>query len=605
MTHPTTRRLLPLLALSSALSACKKDPAGPALPAGQAPLRRLTPTEYNNTVRDLYGHRTALDWYTARELDDFELDELYEASGGPRWPQTLPPEIPVHGFEGFREGQVASPYLVERYQAVARTFGALVTEAPHFWTCAPEGLGDAALSDCARDSVVKLASRAYRRDLSDDERAALLAFHDANVAEQGVMDGVRLTTTGVLSSPQFLYVAEPDDGVTEHWALANRLSYFLYDSMPDPELFAAASQGELGTEAEVEAQVRRMLGDWRAREAVVHFHSQWLDLDGVYATRPDFETYMPIYLPELMDEREEDEQSFEELWSAALIGLRVGMVREAERFVEDTVFERDGTLGDLLTDHRGYVTEIAEYDLSTADLYGVDDGDIGSGGVERLEFDDGNLGFEIAVRPANLPASQRSGVLTQGAVLTTLAHPVHPAPVLRGVFVLERLTCTELGQPPDDAEASAPPDSPDADATNRVRVEAATADPVCSGCHDRINPTGFAFEHYDSVGGWRDTDNGAPVDASGSLYLAGEGQLTFRDAVELGQGLAGSRLVHDCYALHWTRYAMGRELTADDQASLTAIQDAFWASGGQVSELLVSIATSPLFRTQTPDAGGR
>lgn len=600
--HPRTLRLALALSLPAAVVGCKSEP-GKSLDPGQAALRRLTPTEYNNTIRDLFGHRSEDDWYEGAYEDEFEDEDLEEMP--PLWPQSFPPEVKVHGFEGFREGQIASPYLAERYQTVASHYGTLVTKAPHFWTCDVSGLGEDAAYQCSLDSVLKFASRAYRRDLTADERAELTAFHAANADDHGVETGVRLTVAGVLNSPQFLYLAEPSGGDKADWEMASRLSYFLYDSMPDPALFAAAAEGRLSTEAEVEAQVRRMLGDWRAREAVVHFHSQWLDLERVYATRADFETYMPLYMPEA-GEGDEDIQEIEEFWSASLIGLRTGMVREAELFVERTVFDGAGTLSMLLTDNHGFVTELHDsfVDVSTADFYGVPASQVSDTIEESFVMDDGNLGFDVRIRQATYPADQRSGVLTQGAVLTTLAHPVHPAPVLRGVFVLERLTCQPMGQPPDGAEASAPPDSPDAEATNRVRLEAATADPVCSSCHDRINPVGFAFENFDSVGGWRNQDNGQHVDASGSVYLPGEGEFSFSGPVELGQVLAGSRQVHDCYAEHWTRYALGRELGDADETELTKIKDSFWRSGGDVPELLVSIATSPLFRSQTPTDGG-
>ena len=602
--HPRTLRLALALALSPLVAGCGKGEPQRALDPGQAALRRLTPTEYNNSIRDLFGHRSADDWF---EGSAFDLDEEDLEEAGAPWPQTLPPEVKIHGFEGHRAGQVASPYLAERYQAVAAHFGALAPYAPRFWMCDVDALDAAAAEACAKDSVIRFASRAYRRDLTAKERTELTAFADANLDEAGLVDGVALSVAGVLSAPQFLYLAEPSDGDSADWEMASRLSYFLYDSLPDAVLFEAASQGQLKTAAQVEVQVRRMLGDWRAREAVVHFHRQWLDLDAVFATRPDFETYMPLYMPDAEPEGDDELQDFEELWSGALIGLRLGMVREAELFVERTIFDGAGTLDKLLTDHHGFVTELEDspYDLSTADLYGIPDTQVSDQVEEEFSVDDGNLGFDVRLRVATFPPEERSGVLTQGAVLTSLAHPVHPAPVLRGVFVLERMTCQSMGQPPDGAEGAAPPDAPDAEATNRLRLEAATADLVCSACHDRINPVGFAFEHYDSVGGWRDLDNGQPVDATGSLTLAGEPTRTFANAADLGRVLAQSRTVHDCYALNWTRYALGRELTADDDAALTDIQDRFWQSGGDVPELLVTIATSPLFRAQTPTDGGQ
>ena len=260
--HLRTLRHALALVLPAVATGCGGAEPQRALDPGQAALRRLTPTEYNNSIRDLFGHRSADDWYDEGGRDpDGEEDE--EAEG--LWPQTLPPEVKVHGFEGFRSGQVASPYLAERYQTVAAHFGRLAPRAPRFWTCDVDALDGAAARVCAKDSLLRFASRAYRRDLTVSERSELLTFVEANLEEAGLVEGVALSVAGVLGAPQFLYLAEPSDSGPADWEMASRLSYFLYDSLPDAALFEAASQGRLKTEAEVEFQVRRMLGDWRAR----------------------------------------------------------------------------------------------------------------------------------------------------------------------------------------------------------------------------------------------------------------------------------------------------------------------------------------------------
>ena len=578
-----------LLLLPSIALGCQRyaDP-------GQAPLRRLTPTEYNHTVRDLYGFDDVDAWPEV-SYDDDEL---------PAWPFVLPAEIRIHGFEGMLDGQVPSPYLVERYQAAALHFGALATQAPHFWQC------EARDEACAAQSIETLANRAWRRSLTDAERRRLKATFSEQVAAHGLDDAITITVAGVLSAPQFIHHLEQSSGPTEDgrealadWTMASRLSYFLWDSMPDPALFAAASTGELRTAEQIEAQARRMWKNRRAREAVVHFHRQWLDLERVHSTRADLDTYAARYAPDVYSPEVEGEQEKEEVWSGALLGLRAGMVKETELFVEQTVFVGEGTLAALLTDNHGYVTQTESYlgVQTTAAAYGQVQ--VHDSHSYSYEIDDGNLGFTMTLRPATFPADQRAGLLTQGAVLAGYAHPVHPAPVLRGKFLLEQLTCRELGQPPAGAEGLAPPDTLDVESTNRERLQAVTSSEACIGCHQNINPAGFAFENYDSMGGWRDTDNGLPVDASGSLSLPGEGPVSFNNGVELAHKLARSRTVHDCYALQWTRYALGRELTVEEDPMLKRIQDTFWWSGGDVEELLVAIVKSPLFRSRTPEEG--
>lgn len=572
---------------------------------GRAPLRRLTPTEYNRTVADLYGFDDADAWPVLESVDEEEeLDDRV-------WPQSLPPDIAVHGFEGMLDGQVASPYLTERYQSAALVFARYATHAPYFWTCDPSSAPTSeAREACARASVEKLAARAWRRALTNDERTRLRASFAANTAAHPLDDAITLTVAGVLSAPQFLYHVEQattrDDGreALADWSTASRLSYFLWDSMPDPDLFTAGNDRDLGTPEQVEAQARRMLQSPKAREAVVHFHRQWLELDRVHATRADLDTYAMRYAPEVYDLTDEEEvQDREEVWSGALLGMRAGMVKEAELFVERTIFDGEGTLSALLTDHHGYVTEVESYQGVQTTAAAYNPVEIHDSHVHRMELDDGNLGFQLTLRPATFPADQRSGLLTLGAVLAGHAHPVHPAPVLRGKFVLEQLTCRQVGQPPEGAEGAAPPDTLDVQSTNRARTEAATSASACITCHSDINGAGFAFEHYDSMGGWRDVDNGEPVDGSGSISIPGEGSITFDGPVALGRKLAASRAVHDCYALNWTRYALGRDLTPSEDADLVEIQDTFWTSGGNVQELLVAIARSDLFRTRASTEG--
>ncbi|MEC9072188.1 MAG: DUF1588 domain-containing protein, partial [Myxococcota bacterium] len=200
----------------------------------------------------------------------------------------------------------------------------------------------------------------------------------------------------------------------------------------------------------------------------------------------------------------------------------------------------------------------------------------------------------LALYPVELPETERAGLLTLPSVLALGAYAVHPAPILRGKRILERLVCQELGTPPPNAEASAPPDTETADATNRERTEIATSPPECVGCHMTLNPPGYAFEAYDAMGRYRTEDNGLPVDASGSFKVAGGETFTVIDGVDLAHQLADSPRVHDCYTMRWLRYASGvhQEWHAPGLASL---QEGFRDSG-RVRDLLAAIATSEVFR---------
>ena len=284
-------------------------------------------------------------------------------------------------------------------------------------------------------------------------------------------------------------------------------------------------------------------------------------------------------------------------WPAIMGPVRHSMKLETELFVERAVFDGAGTFTALMTDHHGYLSD------ATAPIYGA--------GAERIDGPEVTRSIELVVAsigrrkpltlyPASFPPEERAGVLTLPSVLALGAYAVQPGPIPRGVRVLERLACMHLGTPVQGAETALPPDTLTAESTNRERTAAATRPGTCNTCHRTINPPGFAFEHYDAIGRWRSHDNGQPVDASGSLALAGGERITFTDGVDFARQLAASDRVRDCYVLHWTRYALGERLDAA-APGLDALQAGFRADDS-IETLLVSIAGSDLFRRR-PSAG--
>ena len=257
------------------------------------------------------------------------------------------------------------------------------------------------------------------------------------------------------------------------------------------------------------------------------------------------------------------------------------------------------TLSALLTSPRGYASwltaDVDRIAFSTGTLYGVPapEGEP----VYQSDFTDGKMRFTLETHAATYPPDRRAGVLTLGAMLMGRAHPIHPAPIQRGVFILERLGCESIGAPPDGAESALPADSADLAGTNRARTDAITAGEACAGCHAPINSAGFALESFDALGAWRSTDNGEPIDASGTLSLSGGEVITFDGAITLAAGLAASRQVHDCYAQQWMRYALGREVL-EEEPGVQEIKDTFFNSGGDINTLLRSIVQTELFRTR-------
>ncbi len=403
-----------------------------------------------------------------------------------------------------------------------------------------------------------------------------------------------LTAAGILQAPQFIYRLERGDRDTEEdtflplsdWEMASRLSYFLWDSMPDAQLFEAAANGELSHSDGIRTQVQRMLQDPKAHDALVDFHHQWLGTGDIHGISPDRSAYGPLYG---LDPDPKLDTTGDEDWPAILGPVRHSMEAEVHLYVRDVVFEGEGTIQALFTAEKGWMS------VYTAPLYGDVERLEGSPEKWRYSNVQASLGVEgqLTLNPIAFPPGQRAGLLTLPAVLAVGAYTIHPAPILRGRAVLERITCTDLGNPPQGADASTPPDTLDAESTNGERTEVATSPAECIGCHEVLNPPGFAFEHYDAMGAWRDQDNGQPVDATGNFTVQGE-TFSFADGLTLGEQLSQSPLVRDCYSLHWARYASGEHLDQDDER-LVEFQEAF-RTDGDILGLLEEIAVSPLFR---------
>jgi hypothetical protein len=359
-----------------------------------------------------------------------------------------------------------------------------------------------------------------------------------------------------------LYRAELIDGAipgtlepVRVYDIANRLSYFLWSTMPDEELFELASRGELATEEEIESQVRRMLADPRAAKTIHNFYRQWLDLDVLRGTIKD-ETVFPGFKPEFGDS-----------WIASVI-----------HFVE-AVHQNEGSLTELMTSSTLYLPP----DL--ARFYGY-------------EVVDPSADFGIYDRPG-----ERSGLLTQPGMMALMGYPNQSSPIHRGVFVREHILCQPLPAPPD-MSLEAP--EPDLDATTRERFAQHTEDTQCAACHSLIDPLGFAFENFDGAGGFRDSENGAPIDASGSLTATADADIAgdFDSAIQMMPRLAESWEVSDCIADTWFAFAMGRLESDMDLCALERIKDRFIESDGSFQELMVAIAMSDVFRYRTIQVEG-
>ncbi|HLT35393.1 MAG TPA: DUF1592 domain-containing protein, partial [Enhygromyxa sp.] len=382
----------------------------------------------------------------------------------------------------------------------------------------------------ARAWIEWFGARAYRRPLTGAEVDAHWYLFEQGVDLYDDLEffpaGVHLSIQVFLQSPYFLYRVERseevgDDGLIhlDGYEIASKLSYMLWNSMPDELLFDAAATGELDTAAGVLVEAARMIDDPRAHDMVRDFHAQLLDYDHYHDLFKDPE-FFPLFDPQVMGP---------------------AMQRETEMFVDAVVFEDQGGLAELLTAPFSFVNQDTAYIYGLGDGFGPD--------FERIDLD----------------PTQRSGILTQMGFLAANAYAVDPDSIHRGVSVVRNLLCAPLPPPPDNV----PPLPPTMGNTNRERVDAHTGAGTCGeGCHSTIiNPVGFAFENYDAIGQWRDLDNGFEVDASGSFPF--DGQLRdYDNAVEFGQVAASARSVHACYVGHLLEYAYAREVKAVEQPTV-------------------------------------
>jgi len=467
----------------------------------------------------------------------------------------------ARGIHGFIEGDAVSTVDARNLMNLAEAFAAEVkTGSPLLEPCDPSTTGEV---ECAERFVERFGRRAYRRHLEPEEVTALVSlYEDARaVAELDHDEGIAAVTEAMVQSPHFLYrrelgprAAQEVEGVVvlDPDEVASRLSYLLWSSLPDDALFAAADARALASSEQLEAQARRMLDDPRADRMVDDFHLQWLDIEEISTAVKDVDAF-PAATEELMGSMEEETRRF-----ARWVMLGDG----------------DGTLEQLLTAPTSLV------DARLAALYGVD--------APAQPF-----------TPTALDPSERAGILTQPAFLARHAGTALSNPARRGKTLSERLLCRALPPPPDDIPALVPPEE---GATTRQQFEQHALDPACRGCHQLIDPLGFSLEHYDAIGGYRQQEQGTPIDASGSLDLDGD-TLSFSSMVELAPRLAGSAHVRECVATQWFRYAMGRAELDADQTSRTMIYETFEDSGFDLRELIVAIVTSPSFRERAPSEG--
>lgn len=472
-------------------------------------LRRLTHSQYNHTVRDLLGDQT-------KPADQFPKEDF------------------VHGFTNQADGQSISPLQAEAYARAAERLSRLIKRVEP-------------------DFIARFGMRAFRRPLGASE---LARYEKLKASQPDPVKGVQAVAEAMLQSPHFLFHLEPGA-----FGAASKLSYFLWDTMPDDTLLAAAAKGELDTRPGLERQIKRMLADDRARIALDEFLGQWLRLDRLRGAIRDRRLF-PEYSPEL-------------------VGL---MIEETTRLFRSLVWNNGNFMDFFSARYTHLVPELAR-------LY-------------QLE-----AGPEPWAKVTFPEPFARAGILGQASFLTLTSKPGETSPTERGIFIREHFLCQQVPPPPAGVNATLPPVTEEKPITQRERLQIHLSNPVCAGCHTLVDPIGFGFENFDAIGRYRDTELIVIYPSADDLKtkrktkpsefhlpIAAKGEVrglansAFTMPSQLGQRLAEDTNCQKCVVKQLFRYAMGRKEESGDQVAIDKALEKFRESNFRFQDLIMAIA---------------
>lgn len=501
-------------------------------------LHRLTRTQYQETLRSLFGD-------------------------GIKLPEDLEVDTPLHGFTSIGASELTiPPRAAEQYEAASYDV------AHQVWSsadqrrvllgenCTPRGTDD----PCVREFLASFGRRAFRRPIESAELDTLQALANKLFTTLGnVQDALEYTLASFLQSPHFLFrveIGEPDPdrpGRLRYTGLemASRLSYLIWNTMPDGELLSAAERGELSSREGVRIQAERMMATPTARRALGGFFAEYFNLPRLDTVTKD-KAMFPSFTPSLM----------------------AAMREEISRDVEDVIFTRDADYRELFQSRETYVNgELAK-------LYGV----------ERSGTDYARI---------ELPAgSKRGGLLGTAGILALNAHATTTSPTHRGKFVRGYLLCQEIPPPPPGVVTTLEPPV-GMNTTLRQRLERHRDDPACRSCHQMMDPIGLGLENFDAIGAFRTLDSGLPIDASADL----DGK-TFDGAAGLGQALVDDVRLGPCLARQLYRHATGHIEEAVEQDGITQLGATFSQQQFRFQKLVIELVQSDGFRlASTPPTG--
>jgi hypothetical protein len=520
------------------IAGCEKDAKGAATDAeadaiAGAAVKHIRPFIILKTFEVKARAEKASDTFRVEVPADIGLDKLAVA--------LVKPE----------DGEPA-PTLYVRYMSLTGPLDSRPATHRKLLACDPKK----PQAEQSREVLERFASRAYRRPVTKDELDRLLKLADGRIKAGDKWEAaMQFAMTAVLVSPKFLFRVELDDRPDsadphpiDEFQLASRMSYFIWSSMPDQELFDLAAKKQLT--ANLDAQVKRMLRDPKSMALVDHFVMQWLQLQPLKNANPD-----PKKFPQFNDQ------------------LRAAMVKETKLFFGEIIRE-DCRILDILDADFTYLN------APLARHYGI-------GGPKGPKF----RGEEF-VR-VDLKGTNRGGVLTQASVLTVTSNPGRTSPVKRGRYVLEQILGTPPPPPPPNVPELERDGKPVNAGTLRQQMEAHRANPACANCHAKMDGLGFGLENFDAIGGFRTKDGNLAIDSSGEL----PGNVKFTGPVELKTVLLGKKdLFAKCLAEKMMTYALGRGLEFYDRRAVDTITVALAKNDYKFSALVTEIIRSDPFR---------
>ena len=490
-------------------------------------LPKLTRAQYTNSIHDVLGESLVV-------------------------PSVLEPDVPFDALYSVGASVAkTSPRGVELYEDGARSLSAQIAGKPELLAavlpCAPTSSTDGA---CLQQFVAKTGRRLWRRSLTAAEVSAIVG-----VGLQGgdklaaFPHAVEYALIALLQSPNFLYRAEAGEVDPIHGGfrltgveLAARLAFFLWNGPPDEALLDAAETGTLATTDGLEAQVTRMVADPKLRRAVRNFGDDWLELQAVLDLSKDPKVYKHFSSD-----------------------LGASARSETLALLEYLALDKDADMRELLTTKTTFV------DRRLAAIYDVPA--LTDTGLAQVE----------------LPPGERQGLLGHVSFLGLRAHPTSSSPTIRGRFVREILLCDQVPNPPAGFNTALPEQNAAAN-TMRERLSVHMQVPSCKGCHSFIDPIGLGLEHFDGVGRYRTTENGASIDTTGTLD-----DVAFADLATLANDVAQSPKYAACITRKLYGYAVSRPVVDGEKPLLDALAVQFVSGGLKLKQLMRDVALSDGF----------